>query len=140
VSTLALESAGSPSGRAWLSLRNADLAVLAIALVVFVAGGLPLLGYAALAAAWLVQRAVQTAAQRQAERALADGVRRNAVGVMAASILARLWIVTLSILLVGLLGNREDGLAAAVLAAILVTVALGSEALSRALEAPEEAR
>jgi hypothetical protein len=52
--------------------------------------------------------------------------------------LVRLWIVTLSILLVGLLGDREDGLAAAVLAAILVTVSLGSEALAHVLEPPEE--
>jgi hypothetical protein len=137
VSTLALDGTGS-SGRAGALLRNADLAALALALVVFVAAGLPMLGYAVLAAAWLVQRAIQHAAKRHAEQALAQGVRKNAVGMLAASVLARLWLVTLSILLVGLLGNRDDGLAAAVLAALLVTVALGSEALARLFDEPEE--
>jgi hypothetical protein len=90
-----------------------------------------------LAAAWLAQRGVQLAAERRAARSLAAGVRKNAVGVLAASMLVRLWIVTLPILLVGVLGEREDGLAAAVLAAILVTTALAGEAISRALEQPE---
>lgn len=122
--------------RASWALRYLDLLLLAIALPVFVVAGLPMPGYVVLALAWVTQRGVQHWAQVQAGRSLADGVRRSAVGVIAASMLARLWIVTLSILLVGLLGAREDGLAAAVLAAILVTVALGSEALTRLLEAP----
>jgi hypothetical protein len=138
VSTLALEGRSSPAGgRALLALRYADLALLAIALPVFALAGLPLAGYAVLAVAWLVQRSVQVAAQRHAERSLADGVRKNVVGVLAGSVLVRLWIITLSILLVGLLGDREDGLAAAVLAAILVTTSLTGEALTRALEPPE---
>jgi hypothetical protein len=138
VSTLALEGTGSPAGRrAVLALRYADLALLALALPVFVFADLPLLGYGVLAAAWIAQRGVQLAAERRAASSLADGVRRTAVGVLAASILARLWIVTLPILLVGVLAEREDGLAAAVLAAILVTTALAGEAISRALEPPE---
>jgi hypothetical protein len=119
-------------------VRYLDLVLLAIALPVFLIAGLPMAGYAALAVGWLPQRAIQIAAQRQAARSLAAGVRRNAVGLLAGSMLVRLWIVTLSILLVGLLGDREDGLAAAVLAAILVTVSLGSEALAHVLEPPEE--
>ncbi len=119
------------------SLRYLDLAVLVIALPVFVVAGLPLVGYAALAAAWLVQRVVQGSAERHAARALAEGVRKNAVGLLASSVLVRLWIVTLAILLVGLLGEREDGLAAAVLAFVLVTCSLGSRALTQFLESPE---
>ncbi len=41
--------------------------------------------------------------------------------------------MTLAILLVGLLGEREDGLAAAVLTVVLVTVHLGTPALARLL-------
>jgi len=141
VSTLALEQASSPAGRrTGLALRYADLALLALALPVFAFAGLPLAGYAVLTAAWLAQRAVQLAAGRHAARSLAEGVRKNAVGVLAASMLARLWIVTLPILLVGVLGERRDGLAAAVLAAILVTASLTGEALSRALGATENER
>jgi hypothetical protein len=119
-------------------LRYIDLAVLALALPVFIVAGLPMAGYAVFAVAWLIQKAVQVAAQRHATRSLAAGVRKNVLGVLAASMLVRLWIVTLAILLVGLLGSREDGLAAAVLAAILVTISLAGEALSRAF-GPEDA-
>jgi len=73
-----------------------------------------------LALAWLAQRGVQP--RRSARRArLKAGVRKRAVTLLAWSMLVRLWIVTLSILLVGIVGDREDGLAAAVLAAILFT-------------------
>lgn len=138
MSTLALGESGAPAaGRAVTTLRYLDLVLLAVALPLFVVAGLPLAGYAVLALAWLAQRAVQVAAQRHATRSLAGGVRRNVVGVLAGSMLVRLWIVTLPILLVGVLGEREDGLAAAVLAAILVTVSLAGEAFSHALEPPE---
>ncbi len=138
MSTLALDGSGAPSGnRAVFSLRYLDLYVLAIALPAFIVAGLPMVGYAALAAAWLLQRVVQVSAERQAKRALADGVRKNAVGLLAGSVLVRLWIVTLAILLVGLLGTREDGLAAAILAFVLVSCSLGSRALTETLDAPE---
>jgi len=49
--------------------------------------------------------------------------------------LGRVWLVTLAILLVGLLGAREDGLAAAVLTLVLVTAHLACLALSKLFEA-----
>ena len=45
-----------------------------------------------------------------------------------------LWLVTLAILLVGLLGDREDGLAAAVLSLFLVSFHLGGMAISKLFE------
>ena len=59
--------------------------------------------------------------------------RRRALGIVGALTLGRLWLVTLTILLVGLLGDREDGLAAAVLTLALVTVHLACLALSKLL-------
>jgi len=47
-------------------LRYLDLVLLVLALPVFVLGGLPLLGYAAGAVAWLVQRAIQVVLSRKA--------------------------------------------------------------------------
>ncbi len=120
-------------------LRYADLILLALALPIFVLADLPLLGYAVAAAAWLAQHAVLQIANRGASAAIAGGDRRRAVGMIGAATVGRLWIVTLPILLVGLLAEREDGLAAAVLAAALVTVHLGSMAITRLLY-PEEAR
>jgi hypothetical protein len=119
-----------------MAVRYADLAVLAAALPVFLIAGLPLLGYAVIAVVWVAQRAVQLAVDRRAASALAEGNRRSAFGAIAATTLARVWTVALAILLVGKLGEREDGLAAAVLAAILVTTYLGGVFIWRLL-APE---
>jgi len=112
-------------------IRYADLALLVAAVPVFLVADLPMLGYAVIAAAWIVQRLVLAAAQRRAAASLAAGERRAAVGVTAASTLGRVWFVALCVLLVGVLGDREDGLAAAVLAAVLFTAQLGGIALSR---------
>jgi hypothetical protein len=119
------------------AVRYFDLILLAIALPVFLVAGWPLLGYAAAAAAWLVQHAVWVLAERHAADALERGNRNRAMGLIGFSTLGRLWIVTAAILLVGLLGEREDGLAAAVLSVILVTAHLAGVALGRFLE-PEE--
>jgi hypothetical protein len=116
-------------------LRFADLGVLAVALPVFLLAGFPMLGYAVAAGAWLAASAMHLAAERHVKRSLAEGNRRSALGVLAAATLGRVWLVALAILLVGL-AEREAGLAAAVLAAVLVTVHLVSLALGR-LMAPE---
>ncbi len=141
MSTLALEGSErvGGAGRALRALRYADLAVLALALPVFLLADWPLLGYAVIAVVWLIQRSVQVAAERRTARALAEGDRRSAMGVLAWSILGRVWLVTLSILLVGGLAERQDGLAAAILSAVLVTVSFASQALARLLEPEQDA-
>ena len=48
--------------------KYVDLLVLAAALAVFVLAGLPMIGYAAAAAAWLAQRGIQDLAARRASR------------------------------------------------------------------------
>jgi hypothetical protein len=115
------------------ALRYGDLAFLAIALPIFAIAGWPMAGYAVAAAAWLAQRGIELAADRRVVQALAEGERRTALGTVAASMLARIWLVTLAILLVGLLGQREDGLAAAVLSAVLITAHLGGRSIERLL-------
>jgi hypothetical protein len=95
-----------------------------------------MLGYVVAAAAWLAQRAVHLAAERRSARALAAGDRRRALGTIAATTLGRVWLVTLAILLVGLLGEHEDGLAAAVISLALVTVFLAGQFLARVFDPP----
>jgi hypothetical protein len=112
-------------------IRYADLALLVLALPAFLLADLPMLGYAVVAAAWLLQKAVLHVAERRVAASLAAGDRRAAMGVTAASTLGRAWFVALCVLLVGVLGEREDGLAGAVLAAALFTAQLGGIALSR---------
>jgi hypothetical protein len=120
-------------------LRYADLGLLAVAFPVFLVAGWPLVGYAAAAGAWLAQHVILAYADRASAAALRRGERNRALGIVGVSTLGRLWLVTLAILLVGLLGEREDGLAAAVLTFALVTVHLGCMALAK-LFAPPEAR
>jgi hypothetical protein len=99
-------------------LRQLDLLVLALALPVFLAAGFPMLGYAAGAAAWLVQKWIRHVLTR---RAAAADDPRTTVGLMAGSMIGRGWLVALTIFGVGLADN-DAGLSAAVLVIALFTV------------------
>ena len=107
--------------------RYLDLVVLALAFPVFVAAGFPLLGYAAGAAAWLVQRGIQVLLLRRAESA--EDIR-GAVGITAASMIGRGYLVALTIFGAGLI-EREAGLAAAVLVIVLFTVYFSLSVITR---------
>lgn len=107
--------------------------MLALALPAFVLLGWPLVGYAAVAAAWLGQHALLVAARRRTTAASLAGERRAALGIFAFATLGRVWLVTATILAVGLIAERQDGLAAALLAAALVTVHLAAMVLARLL-------
>ena len=135
MSTLALNpSSGAAGGRSGQIARYADLVLLALALPVFILADLPLVGYVAVAAGWLAQRAVQHWASARVAQATE---RTAALRLIALTFMARLWLVTIAILLVGILAEDDAGLAAAVLAAALVTVNLAGEALSRSADPGE---
>jgi hypothetical protein len=122
-------------GRVTLALGYADLALLALALPVFVLAGWPLGGYVVAAGAWLVQRGIQVAASRRATAAQKRGERRAALGILAGATLARVWLIALAVLLVGL-AEREAGLAAALLSAALFTVYLATQFVTRVFVEP----
>jgi hypothetical protein len=111
-------------------LRYLDLALLALALPVFLIAGWPILGYAATAAAWLATRAIQEFATR---RAVATGDRRAVLGVIAGTMMGRIWLVGLAVLGAGLV-EREAGLAAGVLAVVLFTVFFSTTLIVKPLE------
>jgi len=113
--------------------KHVDLLVLAAALAVFAIGGLPLLGYAVAAAAWLAQRGIQVLAQRRVAAELAGGNRQRAMGALAAATLGRVWLMVTAALLAGLV-EREAGLAAAVLLVVLFTVSFAAQGLVYLLE------
>ena len=100
-----------------IAVRYLDLLLLALALPVFLAAGLPMLGYAAGAAAWLAQRALQVWLNR---RAAASHDPRTVVGIAAGSMIGRGWLVALTIFAAGL-SDEDAGLAAAVLVIVLFT-------------------
>jgi hypothetical protein len=113
--------------------KHVDLLVLVAALAVFAIGGLPLLGYAVAAAAWLAQRGIQVLAGRRAGAELARGNRQRAMGILAATTLGRVWLMVTATLLVGL-AEREAGLAAALLLVALFTVSFAAQGIAHLFE------
>ena len=92
-------------------VRNLDIVLFALALPVFLLADLPLLGWGAAAAVWLLQRLVRGFLEA---RARASNEPRTVAGLLVASMLARGWLVALAVFGVGLAEN-DAGLAAAVL-------------------------
>jgi hypothetical protein len=114
--------------------KYVDLFALAVALVVFVLAGLPIAGFLVGAGAWLAQRGIQALATRRADEALANGNRQKAMGTVAATTLARVWLMATAVLVVGLAAGREDGLAAAVLVLCLFTISFAAQGIAHLLE------
>jgi hypothetical protein len=112
------------------ALRYLDFAILAIALPIFIAADLPLLGWAGVAAAWIGQRAIQMAVER---RALESDDPRTVAGLLTGSMIARGWLVAGTIFVVGLT-EREAGLAGAILALTLFTFYFMAQMLVRPFE------
>ena len=117
-------------------LRYLDLVLLAIALPIFVIAGLPMLGYAAGAAAWLVQRGLQIVLNRKA--AAADDPR-TVVGIAAGSMIGRGWLVALTIFAAGL-KDEDAGLAAAVLVIVLFTAYFTVSMIMRPFDMQQNSR
>ena len=92
--------------------RWLDVVLVVLAAPFVVLMGLPVLGYAVGAAAWIANRAIGAGVERVASGQ--NDVRR-AVGLNLGALIARSWLVGLTILAVGLAGDREDGLMAAIL-------------------------
>lgn len=115
-----------------LVLRYLDIVLLIVALPVFLVADLPMLGYAAGAGAWIVQRAIQILLNR---KAAASDDPRTVVGITAGSIIGRGWLVALTIFAAGLADN-EAGLAAAVLVIVLFTAYFTVSMILRPFEKP----
>jgi hypothetical protein len=101
-------------------LHNIDVPVLAVALIIFIVAGLPLLGWLTGAGAWAIQRAVAELAMRKAN---SSDDPRTKVGLLAGSMIGRGWLVSGIIIAVGL-GNNEAGLSAAILFLAVFTMQL----------------
>jgi hypothetical protein len=116
--------------------KYVDLILLATALAVFLLAGLPMLGYAVGAAAWLVQRTIQLVVASRVKDDLKAGKRQRAMGIVAMTTLGRVWLMATAVLLVGL-AEREAGLAAAILVLVLFTVSFAAQGISHLFGEPE---
>jgi hypothetical protein len=111
--------------------RWLDVVLVVLAAPFVILTGLPVLGYAVGALAWIANRALGLFVERRAQAQ--DDVRR-AVGLNLGALIARAWLVGLTILAVGLAGEREDGLTAAILLLAAFTLYFVTSLLTRSLE------
>jgi hypothetical protein len=120
------------ASRTLRALGYLDLAALALALPVFIVAGFSLLGYAVAAGAWVFQRVVR---ELVARRAAAAPDARTSIGLNAASMILRGWLVAFAIFAVGL-RDPKAGLAAAVLFLFLFSIFFTMQAIVRPSGAP----
>jgi hypothetical protein len=104
-----------------LPIRYLDCLVVVAFLPFALIAGLPALGVLVGAAAWLLQRALGTVIDA---RAAAAPDARSATGITFVGVMGRPFLLALTILAVGLLGEKRDGLAAAILVLVAFTVYL----------------
>jgi hypothetical protein len=114
-------------------LKHIDLALLVIALPVFLAAGFPMLGYATGAVAWLLQAAVKEISERKARET--DDPRKM-VGITAGSMIGRGWLVAITIFAGYFAGGSDDhvGLSAAVLVIVLFSAYFAATLIVRPFE------
>jgi len=112
-------------------LRLADIVVVPLTAPVAVLLGAPALGTLVGAALWVGQRLLELFLERRAKST--DNVR-TAVGLNLGGVVGRAWLVALTILAVGTAGEREDGLAAAVLVFVAFTLYFVNSLIARSFE------
>jgi len=108
-------------------VRHLDLAILLIALPVFIVAGWPILGWVAGGGVYLLQKAIGLYATRKAK---ASNDPRTIAGVLTGSLIGRGWLVALTIFGVGLADN-DTGLAAGVLFLALFTAYFTANLITR---------
>lgn len=120
-------------------VKHADLLILLLALPVFLVAGLPILGYATGAVAWLAQKAIKEVFERRAlaiakrsaaepnrPAAAAIGDMRKVAGLTAGSMIGRGWLCAIVIFAGYFIAGQDErgddvGLAAAVLVVVCFT-------------------
>ena len=112
-------------------VRYLDVVLVVLAAPFVVLLGAPVLGYAVGAGAWILQRIAGVAIERRA--AAADDVKTS-LGLNMASLVIRAWLMGLTILAVGLIAEREDGLTAGITVLVAFTVYFATSLILRPLE------
>jgi hypothetical protein len=111
--------------------RYLDVALLVAAAPFVILLGAPALGYAVAAAAWIALRFAAAAVERRAAR---QQDYRAALGLNLVSVFTRAWLVGLTILAIGLIAGREDGLTAGITLLVAFTVYFATSLILRPLE------
>jgi hypothetical protein len=126
-----MSSAAMPTSDPLFAVRYLDVLIVLLAAPFVVLMGAPVLGYVAGGTAWIVSRLGGAWVERWART---NKDPRSQVGIGFAVLMGRAWLLGLTILLVGLEGEREDGLMAALLALVAFTVYFATTLLLRPTE------
>jgi hypothetical protein len=116
-------------------MRVLDLALLALALPIFLIAGLPILGWVGGAVVWGMWRGIGWWADRKAS---ASDDPKVVAGVEAGTMIARGWLMGLILLGFGLTFDRDVGLSAALLSVALFTVFFTTRLITRPFDPPKE--
>lgn len=112
------------------ALRYIDLVLLWLTVPLALALGAPQLGVLLAAVAWTVQRLVALEVDRRARER--ESVR-EAIGLNMATMFARMWLIGTTVVVAGVGGRREDGVAAAAVLLVAFTISFVSTLLNRSL-------
>jgi hypothetical protein len=126
-----MSTAAMPTSDPLFVVRYLDVLVVVLAAPFVILTDAPVLGYAAGAAAWILTRVLGVALERFARR---RNDPRAVVGVSFGVLMGRAWVLGITILVVGLTGERSDGLTAALLALVAFTIYLATSLILRPLE------
>jgi hypothetical protein len=123
--------------RAVAVLRYLDVVLVVAAVPAVLALGVPVLGYAIGAGAWLLQRALAEVDKRWVARAAEP---RKQLGINLFEAFGRIWLLAGAIVAAGVIGGRADGLTAAVSIFGAYTVAFAIRVLSGPPSSPRAQR
>jgi threonine/homoserine efflux transporter RhtA len=101
------------------ALRYFDCGLVLITAPFVAAAGLPMLGYAIAAVAWIFVRLLGAWLESLADR---SQDARAVAGLAFAAMMARLWVVVLAIVTAREVGGKDDGIMAAALSLAAFTV------------------
>jgi hypothetical protein len=117
-------------------LRFPDFLALAIALPIFIAAELPIVGWAVAAVTWFASSVLIIFMQSRAAHATEP---RHQVGLVVGGSLARAWIAAAGILIAYLIGGDDAGLACALLMILLFTIYFFNKMITHMITTPTKA-
>lgn len=112
------------------ALRYIDLVLLWLTVPVALVLGAPQFGVLLAAVVWTVQRLTALEMDRRAQ---ARESAREAIGLNMVTMIVRMWLIGATVVIAGVAGEREDGVAAAVVLLATFTVAFAATLLNRSL-------
>jgi hypothetical protein len=125
-----MSSTTMPTSDPLAFVRYLDVVVVVLAAPFVLLMGAPALGYVVAGTTWIASRILGAYIQRAARGKSA----KTQLSLNFAVLIGRAWLLGIAILVVGLAGDREDGLVAALLALVAFTIYFATTLIIRPME------